>query len=105
MTDIVVSETKTEKSVEPVESKKETKTKKPKIKRLYLKGVLPERFLRHYQKITSWHRFGVKQVYIEYVEACAAAYEEAKQEDLVKNEDGKKKEEQVQEPIQRCDSL
>jgi len=55
------------------------------------KGVLPEKFERHYNKITQLHRFDVKLVDIEYVEACAAAFEEAKRDDLIKNEDGKKK--------------
>jgi len=68
-------------------------------KRAFSKGIFPESFEKYYLKITKQHRFDVKMVHVEYVEACSAAFDEAKRDDLIKNDDGKKKEEQVQKPL------
>jgi len=48
------------------------KRRGPKVPR----GIIPEKFEDHFKNITVLHRFGLKQIHLEYVDACAVAFEQ-----------------------------
>jgi len=57
----------------PSKKLKKNKRRGPKVS----KDIIPEEFEKHYHTITKEHsRFKLKQVYLEYVDACGVAFEE-----------------------------
>jgi len=68
------------------------------------KDIIPEKFEDHFKNITVIHRFGLKQIHLEYVNACQVAFEECSKKEY-KTDLPKKKAIQIQKSIQRHTSL